>query len=710
MNTKHFKFSTPYTDLCLVMFETVFKKLEKETSGVTARNYNAYIAQFHRVQASPGLREAANYCVDVFKRNGIENAEVLSYPATDETRYWHYKLFQEWAIEDAELSVSSPSWARKRINRFMDEPMFVIERCPPTPPEGLEAEVVVVEDGTHPEDYDGKDVSGKFVLSNAGAYLGTDIDRLRELAVERYGAIGIVSDMWPGRVALSRELGFNNTLVHNRFWWMETWTKCLGFMLTPNQGEDLRKMITQAERRGEKVKLTAKVNSSFYDGTMDVATAIIPGADLPEEEVLLAAHTCHSKQSANDNASGPAACLEAGRVLHGLIAKGILPEPRRSIRFLLMPEAAGNAAYLEQEEDNLHNIIAALCVNMVGLDPMIGGTPLKISRTPMSMSSYTNTLAEVIIRHMARIYPSFWWTIVPRGMSGDQQWYNDPLVGIAMPHISHNDPYWHTNKDTMENISEEEMRKSALYVATYAYFIANAGAREAVWLAGEVAAEAKRMVVEESESRLAKILELATTNISQGKEFAETSLAKGLHDLEEKLSFIIEREEASLRSVERLLTPQEVEDVSGYLDDLIENISSATEKEMERISKVAGAFAKSVGLDMVSPPKRVLTETELEASRMVVRRLFRGGPVPIYSRDKADMALVDLDDYHELKSSKRTSGRTDEALATFWMDGERNLLEICDLVRMEIGRVDVEYLVKFFPFMSKFSWFEIKTT
>ena len=88
------------------MFETVFKKVEEETSGVTARIYNTYIAQFHRVQASPGLREAANYCVDVFKRNGIENAKVLSYPATDETRYWHYKLFQEWAIEDAELDLT----------------------------------------------------------------------------------------------------------------------------------------------------------------------------------------------------------------------------------------------------------------------------------------------------------------------------------------------------------------------------------------------------------------------------------------------------------------------------------------------------------------------------------------------------------------------------------------------------------------------------
>jgi hypothetical protein len=691
------------------MFENLFKKIEAETSGVTAREYNTYIAQFHRVQASPGLREAAKYCSNIFKNNGIENAHVLSYMATDKSRYMHYKLFQEWAIKEAELSVSSPSWAKRRINRFRDEPMFVIERCPPTPTEGQEAEVVVLEDGTHPEDYEGKHVKDKFVLSNAGPYLGTDIERLRELAVEKHGAIGIVSDMWPGRVALSRERGFCNVLVHNRFWWMENWKKCLGFMLTPNQGEDLRKLIKQAERRGEKVKLKANVNSSFYDGTMDVATAVIPGAELPEKEILLVAHTCHSKQSANDNASGPAACLEAGRVLSKLIGKGILTEPKRSIRFLLMPEAAGNAAYLEQIGDRRRNIIAALCVNMVGLDPMVGGTPMKISRTPMSMSSYTNTLAEKIIQYMAKIYPAFWWTIVPRGMSGDQQWYNDPLIGIPMPHISHNDPYWHTNKDNMENISEEEMRKSSLYVATYAYFIANAGIREAVWLAGEVVAEAKKMLIEESELKLAMVLESTTSMLTEGKEVAEKSLAKDIQDLEEKLAFILEREVVAIRSVESLLTPREAEDIAGYLDDLIKEVSSAADKEKERISKVAFAYADSVGLNLVEPPERIFTDSEKMASKMVVERLFKGGPVPIYSRDKADMSLTDLDDYDTLKNTKMTPGRTDEQLATYWIDGERNLLEICDLVRLELGHVDVDYLVNFFPFMSNFGWFKIKS-
>jgi hypothetical protein len=164
----------------------------------------------------------------------------------------------------------------------------------------------------------------------------------------------------------------------------------------------------------------------------------------------------------------------------------------------------------------------------------------------------------------------------------------------------------------------------------------------------------------------------------------------------------------AIRSVKGLLSPQEAENVSDYLDDLILEVSSAADKEKERISKVAGAFARSVGLDSVLPPKRVLTDAEKTASRMVVERLFKGGPVPIYSRDKADMSLTDLDDYNALKNTKKTPGRTDEELATYWIDGERNLLEICDLVKLELGHVDVDYLVKFFPFMSKFGWFKIK--
>ena len=83
--------------------------------------------------------------------------------------------------------------------------------------------------------------------------------------------------------------------------------------------------------------------------------------------------------------------------------------------------------------------------------------------------------------------------------------------------------------------------------------------------------------------------------------------------------------------------------------------------------------------------------------------------MPIYSRDKSNMKIADLDEYDAMKRLKKTPDRLDEQLATYWVDGKRNLLEICELVRREIGEVDVEYLVKFFRFMTKFGWFEVET-
>lgn len=435
----------------------------------------------------------------------------------------------------------------------------------------------------------------------------------------------------------------------------------------------------------------------------------MPGKELPKEEVLLVGHLCHSKQSANDNASGPAACLEVARTLAKLIRDGDLPTPKRSIRFFFPPEASGDLAFLEKNEDKIPNIIAALNVNMVGVDPKIGGYPLRVSKSPPSMSSYVNTLAELILRHMVRIYPAFWWEIDPIGMSGEQEVFNDPLIGIAMPHIYHEDAYWHTSDDDIENISKEELRKSALFAATYAYFIANAGLNEAIWLAGEVAAEAKRILVEECEARLGKLLESTTNGLFSGKEVGEKALAVGLRELKEQLDFVCDTYAVAIKSVKRLVTKSEEENITNYLDALSNKVFDAAKAENERVTNVAETFARNMGIRLVSPPQRVLSDAELKASKMIVKRLFKGGPVPIYSRDKSNMTIANLDEYDAMKKVKKTLGRTDEALATYWVDGKRNLLEICDLVRREIGSVDTEFLVRFFPFMSKFGWFEVST-
>jgi aminopeptidase-like protein len=123
------------------------------------------------------------------------------------------------------------------------------------------------------------------------------------------------------------------------------------------------------------------VKSRIYDRTLENVTTTIMGASLPEKEVLVTAHICRTKQSANDNASGPVACLEAARALQRLINVSILERPKRAIWFLFPPETMGDHAFIECNGESVRNTVAGLNVNMVGVDPCLGKNLLTVSKS-----------------------------------------------------------------------------------------------------------------------------------------------------------------------------------------------------------------------------------------------------------------------------------------------------------------------------------------
>ena len=48
------------------------------------------------------------------------------------------------------------------------------------------------------------------------------------------------------------------------------------------------------------------------------------------------------------------------------------------------------------------------------------------------------------------------------------------------------DRFYHTTADTLEKVSPQSLARSSALAATYAYFVANAGAPEVAWLAREM--------------------------------------------------------------------------------------------------------------------------------------------------------------------------------------------------------------------------------
>jgi len=208
-----------------------------------------------------------------------------------------------------------------------------VQRSGPTPPGGVEAELVVVEEPERAESYATVDVRGKLVLVRG------DLERIRQLAVVQGGAIGIVTDaMWEFPPVRTR-MDIPDARMYSSFWWGDpAEPRCFGFVLSPRQGEWLRGLARRCAAEGQTIRLKAEVKARFYAGAIEDVEAVLRGTG--QGEVLVVAHLCHPQWSANDNASGCGAAIEAARVLAKLIDSGTLPRPRRSIRFLLVPEMA----------------------------------------------------------------------------------------------------------------------------------------------------------------------------------------------------------------------------------------------------------------------------------------------------------------------------------------------------------------------------------
>jgi len=138
---------------------------------------------------------------------------------------------------------------------------------------------------------------------------------------------------------------------YTSFWWTSALPPdgC-GFVLSPAQGRALRARLAA----GTALRVRAHVASRFYDGTLEVVEAALPGTGGGEApEVLVVSHLCHPKPSAHDNASGAAALLEAVCTLARLTGSRELAPAQRTIRCLWVPEMTGTYAWLSAHEEEV---------------------------------------------------------------------------------------------------------------------------------------------------------------------------------------------------------------------------------------------------------------------------------------------------------------------------------------------------------------------
>ncbi len=685
------------------MFQKILTEISKEFSGQNAKEIIGGIANFHRIQSSPGFRDAAEFCLGKLEEYTIPFVKIHKYPAKGNNKFWGCPVPKEWSIKSASLELVEPTNKAKILCRFFENPCSVIQRSKATNKEGITAEVIILPKGLSEDEMKKYELKDKFILTD-----DTDLKKMRLLAVNKLGAAGIIYDLVSELPPVRTRANFPTARRYTSFWYGTKGDEgdAFGFVLSAEQGDQLRKLIKNVEKEAKKegkkqkqVKLHAKIDASFYDGEMEIVDFTIPGK-IKDQEIIAVAHLCHPKPGAVDNASGCGTIIEVARTLNSLIESGKLEKPKRSIRFLLMAEFTGTFCYLASNEKKIKNFVAGLNIDMVGADQSIGGgRTLVMERTHDAYPSYVNEVLSAILHERSKEVTNFTETgsIATFKFANDQPFSGGsdhailgfPDIGIGTPMlIQWPDRYYHTGEDTLDKVSTEMLDIVGSIVGTYCYFIANAGYPELLWIVQEVGSKGRERLIKFSREYTSNLMEKLQKEENQEKR--ENLLYDFLTKIEGMLNFRRDREIFALKSISKLLSEKDdKEDFISLIRSEEKLINKIAEEELAQVKEIISKLGISL---KIIPKKPGAKEDSLDTKEEMLTPIkkHRG---PITSVNRLDISYEQQLEYEKITKEHKEMMQTVKT-AIFWIDGKRTIAEIAEKVKQQRGEVSIPLLVK----------------
>jgi aminopeptidase YwaD len=461
--------------------EPTVAALANELSGASAQRNLEFITRQHRMRASKGFRAAADFVAAQARSYGLDEVTVHEFPADGHTMYGTQKARLGWDPEFAELWEVRADGARVtpvvRLASFEDTPVILAEDSDSA---DVTAELVDVGAGTSERDYAGKNVRGKLVLTSAPP------GDVAPLAIDKFGAKGMVS------AAQNQMNG----------WWKEDENLIRWGHLDSFEGRhtfaimvSLKQARAFQERlaAGEHITMHAVVRAARHAAAYNPVTALIPGRDRRNEEIVLSCHLDHQRPGANDNASGCATILEVARTLSKLIADGRIVRPSRSIRFVWPCEVECTMALFQSQPEMRARFKAVIHMDMVGGGPVTKAI-FHVTRGPMSLPTFVNDVGQTFgayVNEESEAYASGTGGKYPLisgeggkeplqadlgefTMGSDHELYAEGSYGIPAIYMNDwPDRYIHTNFDTPGNIDATKLQRAAFIGAASALFLAN---------------------------------------------------------------------------------------------------------------------------------------------------------------------------------------------------------------------------------------------
>ena len=201
----------------------------------------------------------------------------------------------------------------------------------------------------------------------------------------------------------------------------------------------------------------------------------ITGTDKNDEVIMLGGHldSWHAATGATDNAIGCAIMMEAARIL-----KRVGVRPRRTIRVALWSGEEqgllGSQAYVKEHFGSFENPQPGY-EKFGGYFNIDSGTG-----KARGMAIFGPPESAGILREALAPYSEYGFMGViatrSRGLGGsDHTSFNQaglPGIGVQQDPIEYGSATWHTNLDTYERVIEDDVKKSAIIIASAVYVLA----------------------------------------------------------------------------------------------------------------------------------------------------------------------------------------------------------------------------------------------
>lgn len=564
--------------------DKIQKLAKKELSGQKAWQHSNYTTQFMRTPGSSGIHEITRYSKKRLDSYGLDKVYTIKYPSKE---YGTEDLtFMGWDVNDAILDIVEPT--EKRITSYAEAPTCIQHWSIPTPPEGVVAELVDVGRGVYDDDYKRNNVKGKIVLAsgdghaegNSQAYL---------LAVEKYGAIGLVTDNLiyqqpPFRVRENHPDAITLLRVPSR--------KGLGwaFVISHTQGEYLRSLLKKGP-----VKLKSFIDASNFEGEGEELVGVIEGSEKPEQQIWFVAHNSGTKPGGNC-AGGVGLWIENARTIMSLIKQGKIPRPKRTIKFLLGAEGGGLNAFLKSRPEETKNVIAAFVYCSVGNDQCKGNSSLILYKSAESIPSFINDLCIDTIEKVSRDgLPPFKdetrdiklirFNVLPYTPWSD----NSRLMRLMIPSplfMSWPSQHFHTQFLTSDKLDPAVLKRCGDVTTSVALLLANAGVNDARYIAKVVESKAKSRIMNVSTQTYMEMMDAQTEASDPVTKLKDISKhRKG------EIDYLAERSLGALESVKAL---DEDTTLHKELDEMMEGLSKVRIADKKKIEGYAALLSKEV--------------------------------------------------------------------------------------------------------------------